>query len=403
MYNWASDTSGSDTQQDNQLFIELYGVAGQRLDNYSVVGVNGNPNVDADYVVINLDGLQIPSDGHFLIVHPASEPALLAKADLVTDKVNLQNGPDNVQVRWAGTVIVDALAYGQFTEQDRFAGEGQDHTDSAPEADPGGGINYCLSRGVDHFDSGMNRHDFYRRTLNNCSPGSAGPGAILFEFPVYGGVSTPSVDHYGNIWSIDVDGLLNVVYPTIDGGYFYLLDVSTYFLSSVAVVPHTGSPDGPVQLYIGSNKGLYGYSVTVTPAPYAVDVQQNFGPVETSAAVYSTPAISSNDGGVFFGTYSNGFFGYNADGSRRFWYDTLSKSVLSSPALTQIPTGEIVVFGLGDDTSGEVVALYTTGALAGTIAWKVEGIPSKTVSYSIYIDDPFLRAYHAARRRSSGV
>ena len=346
---------GTDSDPDNWLFIELYGVANQDLANYSIVGVNGNSGVaEPEYVVIPLDGYTIPADGHFVIVHPNGHASLQAEADLVTSGVDLQNGPDNVHVRWAGSVVVDAVGYETFAAGDNWAGEGADYTDDAGNADSVGDVSYCLSRSVNHRDDDVNRTDFYRRSLNNCSPGWEGPGAILGQSLVYGGTSTPALDAYGNIWTVDRDGWLNVTYPDWAHSDFFMDYLS--FNSSVAVEYASDPP----QLYIGGDDGVRGYEVVVgDPA----SVTPNFGPVGVGP-VFSTPAVSLMDGAVFFGTQGSGVYGFNADGTQRFNYATGGAWVDSSPSLVFNANGdEVLVFGVGGVGSGMVVAVcaYGTG------------------------------------------
>ncbi len=370
---------GDDYQDGNFLFIELYGVGDQDLANYSLVGINGNSGVEAEYMTIPLDGYTIPADGHFLVAHPDGDANLVAVADLLTTAVDLQNGPDSLQVRWAGTEVVDALGYGDFAAGDRWAGEGADYTEAAPAADPVDDVMYCLSRGADHADTDVNANDFYRRTGNNCSPGWDGPGAILAQSYVWGGNSTPAIDALGHVWTVDSWGDINVTYPTlVDSEYF--TELAADFISSVAV-----NYDGdPPQIFVGSDAGVYGYQVDVVSAdPYVVDISIIPGtswPVETGWAVLSTPAISYEDGAVFFGSQGGGFFGYNADGTWRFTYDTGGKWVDSSPALGYLANGdEVVIFGVGDiGGAGELVALYASannlaGQPAGAEVWRVIG------------------------------
>jgi len=105
------DIPGSDTA----CFIELFGPSGASLDGIEVVGVNGL-NGD-DYENIDLTGFMIPSDGFFVIAQDSS----VANADTITANVNLQNGPDNIELRFNG-ITIDALGYGngEFI----FTGEG---------------------------------------------------------------------------------------------------------------------------------------------------------------------------------------------------------------------------------------------------------------------------------------
>ncbi|MBN1694553.1 T9SS type A sorting domain-containing protein [candidate division WOR-3 bacterium] len=105
------DIPGSDTA----CFIELYGFPGASLDGIEVVGVNGLNG--EDYEVIDLTGYSIPPDGFFVI----AQDSCVANADTITDNVDLQNGPDNIELRFNG-IAIDALGYG--SGDFIFTGEG---------------------------------------------------------------------------------------------------------------------------------------------------------------------------------------------------------------------------------------------------------------------------------------
>lgn len=156
------DAPGGDGSAGTTVFIELWGPPAMALDGYRVVAVNGNGG--GEYETIALDGLAIGADGFFVIAHPSAAEDLRAVADLLDAGVDLQNGPDSVQVRWGATVL-DALGYGDFGTGDVFAGEGQ------PAAATG--VGESLSRAPDHGDSDDNAADF---TVGASSPGAAGVG-----------------------------------------------------------------------------------------------------------------------------------------------------------------------------------------------------------------------------------
>jgi hypothetical protein len=133
------DDAGTDTEN----FAELKGPAGSSLNGYSLVGVNGFDG--SDYVVIDLAGHTIPSDGYFVVGQSAA-----AYVDLVDAGANWQNGPDNIQLR-IDVQVIDALGYGDFGSA-IFAGEG----DPAPECPAG----MSLSRFPDGYDTDDNSVDF---------------------------------------------------------------------------------------------------------------------------------------------------------------------------------------------------------------------------------------------------
>ncbi len=368
------DNQGSDTQDGNWLFIELFGTAGQSLNGYSVVGVNGNSGAaNPDYMVIPLDGYSIPADGHFVITRTNAEPTLLAESDLQVD-FDPQNGPDNLQVRWAGSIVVDAVGYEAFDAGDNWAGEGVDYTDAAASADYDDPVTYCLSRSVDHRDDDVNRTDFYRRTLNNCSPGWEGPGSVVGQAYVWGGTSTPAFDTTGNVWTVDSYGWINITRPDLADADDTMPPSGVHFQSSVAIDPGVE----PNVAYIGSDSGVYGYTMTVTADdPFAVSLTDAAGwPVLAGTSVVSTPAVSLVDGGVFFGTQGSGIYGYNWDGSMRFNVDTAGAYVDSSPAIGYLASGdEVLVVGVGGIGAGEVMAICTTATgsapcvNAGDVLW----------------------------------
>jgi hypothetical protein len=148
------DIPGSDTA----CFIELYGPSGASLDGVEVVGVNGL-NGD-DYESIDLTGYVIPPDGFFVI----AQDSCVANADTITDNVDLQNGPDNIELRFNG-ITIDALGYGngEFI----FTGEGLPAPDIADTN--------SLSRYPNGEDTDNNINDFM---ITFKSPGEETPAGI---------------------------------------------------------------------------------------------------------------------------------------------------------------------------------------------------------------------------------
>ncbi|PIW00163.1 MAG: hypothetical protein COW42_08665, partial [Deltaproteobacteria bacterium CG17_big_fil_post_rev_8_21_14_2_50_63_7] len=137
------DSVGTDTE----VFIELKGTPNAILDGLSLVGINGSNGTA--YVTLPLTG-QIAADGYFVIAAVGATGAIAAAADLLDDKVNLQNGPDSIQLRW-GTDLVDAVGYGDFSAA-VFGGEGT----PAPATAPG----ESLARTPNGADTGDNNADF---------------------------------------------------------------------------------------------------------------------------------------------------------------------------------------------------------------------------------------------------
>ncbi len=143
------DSLSGDTSAGTTVFIELWGPNGASLDGWEVVGVNGSNG--ADYNAIDLTGEVLGSDGYFVIAHTNADATLAGFADLLDSSADLQNGPDNVVLRWRGRTV-DALGYGTFGGSDTFAGEG-----SAASAT---GAGESLSRDASHTDTDDNSSDF---------------------------------------------------------------------------------------------------------------------------------------------------------------------------------------------------------------------------------------------------
>ncbi|OPX18263.1 hypothetical protein BXT86_02080 [candidate division WOR-3 bacterium 4484_100] len=129
---------------DSGCFIELYAEPGTGLDGMSIKGINGNGG--NEYVEIDLSGHSIPQDGFFVIADCGTVP----NADLIDPGVDLQNGPDNVQLCLNG-IVIDALGYGELDGW-VFVGEwcpGQDVSEG-----------HSLGRYPDGSDTDNNAVDF---------------------------------------------------------------------------------------------------------------------------------------------------------------------------------------------------------------------------------------------------
>jgi hypothetical protein len=147
------DASGTDTS----CYIELYGLAGLSLDGFGIAGISGSSG--SAYVTIDLDGFTVPPDGFFVIAQDPSVP----NADTVTGSANLQNGPDNVEIRYHG-IPVDALGYGSLNGW-HFTGEW------LPAHDVSSG--HALGRypdGQDTDNNSIDFHDYTARTPGNPNP-----------------------------------------------------------------------------------------------------------------------------------------------------------------------------------------------------------------------------------------
>jgi hypothetical protein len=144
-------------------FVELMGTPGLSLDDYSLVGANGEGG--KKYNLIDLSGHRIPSDGYFVVAQDGNVPY----ADLVDSKANFQNGPDNIEL-WREEKKIDAVGYGDFSEA-VFTGEGD------PTFDLSG---YSIGRRPDGADTDNNSIDFVGLPI--ASPGRPNcPGAAVFS------------------------------------------------------------------------------------------------------------------------------------------------------------------------------------------------------------------------------
>ena len=150
------DASGSD---NGAVFIEIYGMAGTRLDGFSIEGVNGS-NGSVGPVVL-LSG-SIPSNGFFVVADDRGDgQSDVPAADWIAN-FDFQNGPDSVVLRDA-MGILDAVGYGVFSGGAVFAGEGTPTSDS-----PAGS---SIARWFADVDSGDNSFDF--GVLAAPTPGTA--------------------------------------------------------------------------------------------------------------------------------------------------------------------------------------------------------------------------------------
>lgn len=149
--------------QDTGCFVELMGEPGLGLDDYSLVGVNGDGG--KKYNFIDLSGHKIPQDGYFVVAQSEN----MLNADLIDSKANFQNGPDSIQL-WHGDEKIDSVGYGDFSDAS-FAGEGEPTLDLAE---------YSIGRRPDGMDTDNNSVDFVGLALT--SPGEPnGPGAAVVQ------------------------------------------------------------------------------------------------------------------------------------------------------------------------------------------------------------------------------
>ncbi len=133
-------------------YVELIGEPGASLDDYRLVGINGNGGTQ--YNAIDLSSNKIPSDGYFVIAENMAVPNL----DLMDAKADYQNGPDNIEL-WFEEERADSVGYGDFGDA-IFTGE------KMPTLDLSG---HSIGRRKDGFDTDDNSIDFVGLTVP--SPG----------------------------------------------------------------------------------------------------------------------------------------------------------------------------------------------------------------------------------------
>jgi hypothetical protein len=134
------DTYGTDAG----CFIELFHEGGLNLNGFSLVAVDGYAGVEYD--TISLGGYSIPLDGFFVIGDTSS----VTNVDLVDPFANLQNGPDNVELRF-NNIAIDGLGYGD-PGTFFFTGEWLPARDVGPDT--------SLGRFPDGHDTDNNLVDF---------------------------------------------------------------------------------------------------------------------------------------------------------------------------------------------------------------------------------------------------
>jgi len=154
---------------DSGCYIEIYGSGTINLNGISLVGINGAGG--SEYVTIDLNGHSIPSDGFFVV---AQNPWVV-NADTVTENADLQNGPDNLELRLNG-ITIDALGYGTLDGW-VFTGEW------LPVGDVING--HCLGRYPDGHDTDNNYLDFY--DYSTLTPGQPNPQVAMTETRIFSG------------------------------------------------------------------------------------------------------------------------------------------------------------------------------------------------------------------------
>ncbi len=144
-------------------YIEIFGAPSLNLNRYSLAGVNGFNGLP--YVIIDMNGYSIPADGFFVI----AQDSTVTNFDMITPGADLQNGPDNIELRF-NNIIIDALGYGTLNGW-YFTGEWEPAPDVSRD--------HCLARHPDGNDTDNNIADFHDDTL--LTPGEPNPSVPITE------------------------------------------------------------------------------------------------------------------------------------------------------------------------------------------------------------------------------
>lgn len=148
---------------DSGCYIEIFAPGNMNLSDFMLVGVNGTGGVD--YYTIDLSGYSVPSDGFFVVAQNSWVP----NADLIDAGADLQNGPDNLELRF-NNITIDALGYG-ILDGWTFTGEW------LPASDVVAG--HCLGRYPDGNDTDNNFVDFH--DYDTLTPGVSNPVVGIAE------------------------------------------------------------------------------------------------------------------------------------------------------------------------------------------------------------------------------
>uniref|UniRef100_A0A7C4TDT5 T9SS type A sorting domain-containing protein n=1 Tax=candidate division WOR-3 bacterium TaxID=2052148 RepID=A0A7C4TDT5_UNCW3 len=215
------DAPGTDTG----CYIEIYGPGGTDLNGITLVGVNG---ADGNtYATIDLSGYSIPQDGFFVIAQDNSVP----NGDLINPDANLQNGPDNLELRF-NNITIDALGYG-ILDGWTFTGEW------LPADDVPAG--HCLGRYPDGDDTDNNSVDFVDYTTLTPGEPNPEPGIaenkiiaiqkIAVKNPIVSGVKINKIVKEKKLYPVSVFNITGQLLKTVSNSEEHLnLPAGVYFL-----------------------------------------------------------------------------------------------------------------------------------------------------------------------------
>ncbi len=212
---------------DSGCYIELYGPGNTGLNGFTLVGINGVGG--APYATIDLTGYSLPADGFFVVAQNSWVP----NADLIDPNADLQNGPDNLELRYHN-ITIDALGYGTLDGW-VFTGEWLPATDVLS--------GHCLGRYPDGDDTDNNFVDF--NDYDSLTPGTPNPELGISENsdalinkthiknPVLSNMKLSQIlgrNYIGNVTIYDVTG--KVVQKTTDLSARLNLSAGIYFLKT---------------------------------------------------------------------------------------------------------------------------------------------------------------------------
>jgi hypothetical protein len=166
-----------------QTFIELVapiqGWEDMPLDGYTVHAINGFDGLDYIFASNGAGGVELSgfnlndaqsADGYVVVCNLGADISLLNVCTVAYDGADLQNGPDNVVLRFAGRQV-DAIGYGTFGSNDSFVGEG--NSISYDQSDAGKSLGrWPISDSTVEADTDDNFTDFW---WVSPTPGRANP------------------------------------------------------------------------------------------------------------------------------------------------------------------------------------------------------------------------------------
>ncbi|MCB9882033.1 MAG: lamin tail domain-containing protein [Planctomycetes bacterium] len=191
------DAPGGD---DAQVFVELYGPAGFDVSGYTIQGTEGTTasqgNNGQSFTFPS--GTLIPNDGFLVVADSDSSGAtLVANADFTDPNMDLENGPDCVQLLDPMGNLVDVVAYGAITNLTNSS-NGLANLEGSPARDFFAPL--CIERCPAGSDTNDNAADF---RPNEPTPGYGENCCTAIEYVSMGSGNSLSASA-GNMVGIDL-------------------------------------------------------------------------------------------------------------------------------------------------------------------------------------------------------